>query len=349
MGQKNHVMNHYFRNKERFADLFNGVYFQGDKVINSEDLTEISGVYEETEDSLLWEQQMEEWNDLDKESLTPPLRKLRSRDIEMCLSTGEVFRLLAIENQKNVNYIMPFRCMQYDTLEYSRQIADLQAKNSKAHDYETGDEWLCRVKKTDRLTPVYTLCVYHGEDDWDGPRSLKDMMDFGEDSDGMSRYFADYPLHLYCINEQEAFDTFHTEIKELFQLMKFRKDKKRLQQEMEGNPKYQRMDIESLEVLSVMLNAPKIWKERGKYMNTEHEREECNMCQALREWIEEERSLGWAEGAAKGKAEGKVEGKAEELRLIVTNMLRRGMSDEDIMALAECNQEYVDEVRKAIR
>ena len=57
MGQKNYVMNHYFRNKERFADLFNGVYFQGDMVINSEDLTEISGVYEETEDSLLWEQQ----------------------------------------------------------------------------------------------------------------------------------------------------------------------------------------------------------------------------------------------------------------------------------------------------
>ena len=25
MGQKNNVMNHYFRNKKRFADLFNGV------------------------------------------------------------------------------------------------------------------------------------------------------------------------------------------------------------------------------------------------------------------------------------------------------------------------------------
>ena len=345
MGQKNLVMNHYFRNKERFADLFNGVYFQGEKVINSKDLTEISGVYEESEEAPLVEvgtQNCVAGNE-DKATLMPPPRKSRNRDVEMSLSTGEVFRLLAIENQENVNYIMPFRCMQYDTLEYSRQISDLQAKNVKDDEYDSGDEWLCKVKKTDRLTPVYTLCVYHGEEEWDGPRSLKDMMDFGEDGDGMSRYFADYPLHLYCINEQEIFDTFHTEIKELFQLIKYRKDKKRLQQEIEGNPQYQRMDIESLEVLSVMLDAPKIWNERRKYMNKEREQQEdCNMCQALREWIEEERSLGWAEGEAKGE----IKGAMEKTQIIVRNMLRRGMSDEDIMALAECSQEFVDEVRK---
>ena len=74
-------------------------------------------------------------------------------------------------------------------------------------------------------------------------------------------------------------------------------------------------------------------------MNKEREQQEdCNMCQALREWIEEERSLGLAEGEAKGAS--------EMMRVFVRNMLRRGMSDEDIMALAECSQEFVDEVRK---
>lgn len=48
MGQKNNVWNHYFRDKERFADLFNGVYFQGKPVIRGVSLTEISGVYDET-------------------------------------------------------------------------------------------------------------------------------------------------------------------------------------------------------------------------------------------------------------------------------------------------------------
>ena len=74
-------------------------------------------------------------------------------------------------------------------------------------------------------------------------------------------------------------------------------------------------------------------------MNKEREQQEdCNMCQALREWIEEERSLGWAEGEIKGAM--------EKTGIFVRNMLRRGMSDEDIMALAECSQEFVDEVRK---
>ena len=107
MGQKNLVMNHYFRNKERFADLFNGVYFQGEKVINSKDLTEISGVYEETEEAPLGEVGTQNYvaGNEDKATLMPPPRKSRNRDVEMCLSTGEVFRLLAIQGIISVNKI----------------------------------------------------------------------------------------------------------------------------------------------------------------------------------------------------------------------------------------------------
>ena len=34
---------------------------------------------------------------------------------------------------------------------------------------------------------------------------------------------------------------------------------------------------------------------------------------------------------------------------IVANMVKRGMDDADIRALAECNQELIDEVRNALR
>ena len=56
------------------------------------------------------------------------------------------------------------------------------------------------------------------------------------------------------------------------------------------------------------------------------------MCQAL-----EERSIG--------REEGRQEGADEIARIIVKNMLIRGMSDEDIMAIAECDQEFVNKVR----
>ena len=107
MGKKNNVLNHYFRDKKRFADLFNGVFFEGEGIIRSEELEASSEIYEEA---------------TNKEKSIAGVRGQRIRDIKMSLKTGEVFRLLALENQDKVNYAMPFRCMQYDTMEYSRPL-----------------------------------------------------------------------------------------------------------------------------------------------------------------------------------------------------------------------------------
>lgn len=76
------------------------------------------------------------------------------------------------------------------------------------------------------------------------------------------------------------------------------------------------------------------------------------MCQALREWAEEERSIGREErfqtGRQEGHRTGLEEGLQEGRRAIIRNMLLRGMSDEDIMAIAECDQEFIEKVRKNI-
>lgn len=61
--------------------------------------------------------------------------------------------------------------------------------------------------------------------------------------------------------------------------------------------------------------------------------EKYDMCQAIREWAEEERSIGREEGRTEGRS------------TIVKNMLIRKMSDEEIMSIAECDQEFVDKVR----
>ena len=44
-------------------------------------------------------------------------------------------------------------------------------------------------------------------------------------------------------------------------------------------------------------------------------------------------------------AEGRVAGLTEATMIIVENMLKRGMTDEDICALAECDMTLVEEVR----
>ena len=282
MGKNNNVLNRYFSDKRRFADLFNGVYFNGNCVIKPENLEEASEVYNETLSN-------GQTHGGKREHIE------RVRDIKMRLKSGETLTILAIENQNQVDYSMPFRCMQYDTMEYGRQLEQLRKKNQEQDNFESWAERCCKIKKNDRLAPVYTLCIYHGEEPWDGSRSLRDMMDFGEDADGMSNYFADYPMRLLCLNEEMDYSVFHTEIRKLFQIMPYRKNKKRLIQLLESSAEYRHMDIEIVETLAVILNDSRIWEDREKYM-IKDKQEEYDMCQAWKELLEDARNEGIQKG-----------------------------------------------------
>ena len=47
-----------------------------------------------------------------------------------------------------------------------------------------------------------------------------------------------------------------------------------------------------------------------------------------------------------GVEDGIEQGIEQGLCITIRNMLARGMSDEDIMAIAECGQELIEQVRK---
>lgn len=100
MGKQDAAMQSYLSDKRRFADLFNGVFFQGKQLINYCELQESSERYSDMEDQ----------------------GRTRFRDIKMTLKSGELFRILAVENQMTVDYSMPYRCMQYDSMEYGKQL-----------------------------------------------------------------------------------------------------------------------------------------------------------------------------------------------------------------------------------
>ncbi|MGN1148881.1 MAG: hypothetical protein ACI4TB_10680, partial [Lachnospiraceae bacterium] len=300
MGKKNDVIQSYLRDEKRFADLFNGVCFLGEQAIKAVNLSEASEYYVETEAEK-------------PETGERGERLERFRDIKKLLHTGCTLRVLAVEGQNLVDYTMPFRCMQYDTMEYQKQINLLRKKNRemelKDKGQAPGSKWqltqaekLCGIRKADRLFPVFTICLYHGEDVWDGPRTLKDMMDFGSDNDNMSMLFADYPMKLYCINEETDFSVFHTELRELFTAMRYRNDREGLKKLLKEDEGYRHLDVDTVEAMSVLLNAPKIWEERSRYMqmNEDEEEEDYNMCQALQEWIDEERTAGIEQGIAQG-------------------------------------------------
>ncbi len=77
------------------------------------------------------------------------------------------------------------------------------------------------------------------------------------------------------------------------------------------------------------------------------------MCQAILEMQEESfaegkregLTQGKREGIAQGKKSGRIQGAREKTKTIVRNMLKRGFSDEEICALAECTVEFIDSIR----
>ena len=341
MGKISSTINHYLSDNRRFADLFNGICFQGESVVRAEDLSDTSQVYygiSGTADKNPAARQT-------GESETHPKRRDRTRDICKQLKGGGTLLILAVENQEKVDYTMPYRCMEYDVMEYGKQLDILRKRNQQEHPKNITEK-ISGIKKTGRLAPVYTICLYHGVEAWDGPRTLGDMMDFGDKDDGFRKIFKDYPMQLYCLNEEQDLRMFHTEVGLLFQALQYRRDRVGLKKLMEQDERYKYIDADTLETMTVMLDLPAIWKERKNYMEkNEENEEEYDMCQAIREWAEEERSIGREEGRKEGQQTGIMEGK----RSIVRNMIKRGMADADIMAIAECDQEFIDGVRSEIK
>ena len=87
--------------------------------------------------------------------------------------------------------------------------------------------------------------------------------------------------------------------------------------------------------------------------------EDVNMCKAWEDMAidmkNEGLQLGLRQGEQRGLQLGRKQGEKigeqklqEKNRLVIKNMLQRGYSDEDILAIAECEPEDIEQVRRQL-
>ena len=81
MGKADMAMSEYLENRKRFADLFNGILFRGKQVIREEELSEASPSY-----------RFREPGEGSGKGKREGKLSGRSRDVKMCLKSGEVLR-----------------------------------------------------------------------------------------------------------------------------------------------------------------------------------------------------------------------------------------------------------------
>ena len=341
MGKYDTCMREFLQNKERFADFFNGCCFQGEQVIRAEELQDASEMY--IIENFPPEKPAAKGAGAQGHNSRQSQRKTQFfRDVKMYLCSGTALQILAVENQSYIDYSMPVRCMGYDAAEYRRQLKErkqerrllMNSENRPKNPAVSMDETLSGILSSDRLHPVYTLCLYSGTEPWDGPRKLSDMMAFDPQNKNLQSLFEEYHLHLFCINEQHVFDAFRSALKPLFQAINCRNNKKKMIELMKDET-YSHLNEDTWDAIAVMTDNAAMLQKKDLY-KTENQKEEFNMCQALQELMQDERN--------EGRIEGRNEGKIEDQKIVIRNMINRGYKTEDICAIAECSPAFVKEV-----
>lgn len=270
------IFKEFWRDNERFADLFNVVVFGGKEVIKSEMLqemdTDVSGAI-----------QMKDY----KETLT------RMRDVIKKTAYGVEFVVLGIESQKYIHYAMPLRHMIYDAMSYLKEYQELTRKYRTDKSKKTKNEFLSKMKKEDRLHPVITLTIYYGEKEWDGPHCLKDMIvEMPEEIDSI---FSDYKMNLLEVRDSSKYIFHNIDVQSVFEITR---------ETFAGHfdtirEKYRDKELGS-EIVTVIgqMTGSKELVSMGK------NREVDNMCTAL----EKLREDGKTEGRREGREEGMIDG-----------------------------------------
>lgn len=310
MGEKDIRLKVYLSDKDRYADLWNGSVFRGKEVVKAQELKEVSPV-------------------LDKAEKTEVEEMLRDVVMKQSL-TGPKFALWTVENQEHVDYGMPVRIMRQEVMAYGEQIRQKKKENAKG-ELRPGGEFLYKIKKDDKIYPISTLVVYWGKEEWDGPKSLHDMMEWGTENEEIKKLVPEYPIHFLDLSKVEHPEYFKTELRPFFELYQYRNDKVAFIDYLKNSEECSKMDDESWEVLGKVTNSPKLINKFKNKMEESKEESE-DMCKALQEFYDD----GVAEGEAKGEAKKLV----ENINNLINNL---GISLQDAcQAIGSSVQNYED-------
>ena len=270
-------------NPYRFADVFNAFLFEGKQIIDSQQLREIDSV----EDYIPKEKKEQSKKNQSKKNQENYFERLRDLLKEAVIKQDDnlTYVLLGLENQSDVHYAMPVRNMLYDALAYETQIRQINDRSYQ----ETGKRpYVKGITPGSRLNPVITLTLYWGNDSWDAPQRLSEMLKPHHEK--LDPYIADYDIHLFSIIDETSTGIINhlaiPELRNVFELLHVRNDRQIFREKLRDESKYSAVSIEDARILEKFA-AVKIKQTEGDVVN---------MCRAVEELIAEGRAEGIKEG-----------------------------------------------------
>ena len=326
MGTKDSKAKEYLSDNTRFSEICNYVLFDGEKVIKPEDLkecdtTEVLSVFGIDKKQIV----KQKWRDL-----------LKSVSVK---HTGQMYVILiGAEAQTDIHYAMPVKTMIYDALNYGEQVNEAKKRHRKNKDYRSSDEFLSGFTLDDKLTPVITITLYLGTTQWDGPRSLAEMMP--QMDERILPFINDYRINLLNPLEITDFSKFETGLRPLFELLKNASDEEKLNELITKDDTFTRVDVETVAAINLFV---------GTDIKYDEKEEVVNMCKAWddhkKRGIQEGIQQGMQQGIQQGIQQGMQQGRCLE----VYSLVQDGILDPEVGAsrVSMSLDDFADAMQKA--
>ena len=250
------------------------------------------------------------------------------------------YLVLGIENQSHVHYAMPVRNMLYDAMQLEKQVRDLASQHRKEGKNGTSEEYLSGMKKEDRLSPVITLVINFGGKKWDAPLSLREM--YGEQPEKVLPFIQDY--RVFMIDPMEMSDNdlqkLNSSLREVLAYIKYQRDKARMEKLLNEDSKFSCLETNAALVINAMTNAG---------IAIDPNKEAVNMCEAIRQMVDEGIMLGEKRGEERGEERGKKQGSMNEKLIIARRMLEKNYPMEQVVDLTMLTKQEVEELSRTIK
>ena len=305
MGKVDIATKQYMSHRDVIADVFNFYIYDGRQVIKPEKLQKIDTA----------EVALPYGNDAEI-----AVQKLRDNIMlwTMAMDDKAAYAVLGIENQDKIHDAMAVKNMLYDALQYAKQVEE--AKRSYRNGLNkkriklNSEEFLSGLKKADRLMPVITLVVYFGDKDWDGAKSIHEMLSV--DDDELLSYVPNYKINLIepAKISDEDYDKFKTDVGSVLQFIKHQSDEDGSW--IKGKTRFKHVEKEAVELINLIT---------GSKITGEEKEEVVDMCRAWENSI----NNAMREGMREGELKGKIEILYEECNMSIHDIARKVSKPEE--------------------
>ena len=230
-------------------------------------------------------------------------------DVICKYNDGNLYSAFIIENQSYVDMSMVVRAAAYEYVAYERML-----KKSKKN------------KSKEKLPMVHILVFYTGERPWNAARQLSELVEVDE---RFESYFHDYKMNLIEITGNTSYNFNEEDVYNLFYICRSIYD----QSIYEGTSNH--FGLVKSSVLKVVKTLTDV-----EWLDLEEleEKEEIEMCEAEKRWLEVKSKEWEAEGIKKGIEQGSENNRKEMYR----TMVDKGFSISSIASIFSVSEESIE-------